>query len=304
MSLERTRKAVSHQLTAMGLEQFEIGVYHPQRGMIIRRRQVDEVLNDLGWLRYMNAIGNHIYVRPAQSRGVILLDDLNRGAFNRLSKDGFAPAVVVQTSPGNFQCWLRLIANRQNRWIDTSWVTSVCRRLAKVYDADPGSADWRHFGRLAGFTNRKPRHQRHGLFPFVLLEEAWGSVAAKGRPYLQEAKQEAMEGRQSHRRQSRRQSRLPEWDAAADYDRRLNRLLAANRRQPWCSNPDWSRVDFMIARDMLGCSMGQAEVLACIRYGSPELYRRKGRNVEAYLNRTIWKAMQALPFSHPPRMKS
>jgi hypothetical protein len=38
------------------------------------------------------------------------------------------------------------------------------------FRGDPGAADWRHFGRLAGFTNRKPAYAgRDGLFPFVRI---------------------------------------------------------------------------------------------------------------------------------------
>ncbi|MDE7981767.1 MULTISPECIES: RepB family DNA primase [Enterobacterales] len=34
--------------------------------------------------------------------------------------------------------------------------------MASEYDADPASADSRHYGRLAGFTNRKDKHTTHG----------------------------------------------------------------------------------------------------------------------------------------------
>ncbi|WP_373870935.1 DNA-primase RepB domain-containing protein, partial [Aeromonas caviae] len=35
---------------------------------------------------------------------------------------------------------------------------AFARRLAREYDADPASADSHHYGRLAGFTNQKPKH--------------------------------------------------------------------------------------------------------------------------------------------------
>jgi hypothetical protein len=45
------------------------------------------------------------------------------------------------------------------------------------FGGDPSSADWRHFGRLAGFTNQKPsRRLPSGLAPFVLLREAAGEI--------------------------------------------------------------------------------------------------------------------------------
>ena len=53
----------------------------------------------------------------------------------------------------------------------------MARSLAKDFGGDTGAADWRHFGRLAGFTNRKLRHRDSaGLFPFVKLCEANGAL--------------------------------------------------------------------------------------------------------------------------------
>jgi hypothetical protein len=44
--------------------------------------------------------------------------------------------------------------------------TAVAKRLARIYHGDPASADWRHLGRLAGFTNQKPaRRTRRGQPP-------------------------------------------------------------------------------------------------------------------------------------------
>jgi RepB DNA-primase from phage plasmid len=49
----------------------------------------------------------------------------------------------------------------------------------------PGSADWRHFGRLAGFTNRKQKHQQpDGFFPFVKLLEASGEVYPQAKAFV------------------------------------------------------------------------------------------------------------------------
>ncbi len=48
--------------------------------------------------------------------------------------------------------------------------------------------DWRHFGRLAGFTNRKPKYQQdNGHFPFVKLREATGIEYDRRSELLQQA---------------------------------------------------------------------------------------------------------------------
>ena len=39
--------------------------------------------------------------------------------------------------------------------------------MAARYGGGPKSIDWRHFGRLAGFTNRKPQYaDKAGRYPF------------------------------------------------------------------------------------------------------------------------------------------
>jgi hypothetical protein len=52
---------------------------------------------------------------------------------------------------------------------------------------DPGAADWRHFGRLAGFTNRKPKHERtDGLYPYVqILDQQAGLVYPHASGFLE-----------------------------------------------------------------------------------------------------------------------
>ncbi len=51
------------------------------------------------------------------------------------------------------------------------------------------SADWRHFGRLAGFTNRKPeRLLPNGLAPFVRLRQCEGKIYDAAHEFLEEVK--------------------------------------------------------------------------------------------------------------------
>ncbi len=51
--------------------------------------------------------------------------------------------------------------------------TLAARKLAEQFGGDCGAADWRHFGRLSGLTNRKAKYMTEGgLFPFVRLTRA------------------------------------------------------------------------------------------------------------------------------------
>ncbi len=82
------------------------------------------------------------------------------------------------------------------------------RPLASEYDADPASADSRHYGRLAGFTNRKDKHTtRAGYQPWVLLRESKGKTATAGPALVQQAGQQ-IEQAQRQQEKARRLASL------------------------------------------------------------------------------------------------
>jgi hypothetical protein len=76
--IDRTARAVSRQLAAMGLERFDIGVRDAATAQLERRTwSRQEVLENLAWLKHRNARGAEIQVRPAAESpgpGLVLLD--------------------------------------------------------------------------------------------------------------------------------------------------------------------------------------------------------------------------------------
>jgi hypothetical protein len=131
-----------------------------------------------------NAEGRHIYIRPAGEHSLSLIDDASIQVVERLKSEGFAPAVVLETSPGNFQAWLR-----HAQILPKHLSTLAARLLASRYGGDLASADWRHYGRLAGFTNRKDKYRKtDGTFPYVRLHEATGVVYSNAVAFLAEVK--------------------------------------------------------------------------------------------------------------------
>jgi len=175
MSASVTLNAMRRQIAAMGCERFDIGVLRPDGRMLLREGWLPgDIVNAIGWLRHENSAGAHIYIRPAGPHALTLLDDLTRETIERMSAEGCEPALVAETSPGNFQAWLKHV-----EVLDERVGTAVAKELAARFGGDPSSADWRHFGRLAGFTNQKPsRRLPSGLAPFVLLREAAGEIFA------------------------------------------------------------------------------------------------------------------------------
>lgn len=182
----RTKMAVQRQVAAMGADVFEVGLFKPRAPgasstepeMLPRVWDRETLLRSISWLCFQNAHGRNIYVRPKGEHHLSLVDDLTADAIQRMKIDGFTPAVVVETSPGNFQAWLN-----HGQALPKQVSTLAARTLAERYGGDKGAADWRHFGRLAGLTNRKANYRDvDGRYPFVRL------VEATGRPYAERAR--------------------------------------------------------------------------------------------------------------------
>ncbi|PYU37018.1 MAG: hypothetical protein DMG54_35170, partial [Acidobacteria bacterium] len=172
MATKNTEEAVQQQVDAMRAEVFEIGLFDPNssRQMLPRVWDRNTLLRSTSWLRLKNGRGRNIYIRPSGEHRLSLIDDIGWRAVGRLKEEGFEPAVIVETSPGNFQVWLN-----HGVVLSKDLSTIAARLLARRFLGDPASADWRHYGRLAGFTNRKEKYRKeNGLYPFVLLHEASG----------------------------------------------------------------------------------------------------------------------------------
>jgi hypothetical protein len=184
MGTSITERVIHRQLSAMASRRFEVGVLRKTDRMVLRRDQsVEQICKRIKWFRRENARGAHIFVRPEWPHTLSLIDDLSADIIEEMCTTGFEPAVVVETSPNNFQVWLdhgRVLS-------DQFLSTLVARELALRLGGDRGSCDWRHFGRLAGFSNQKrERRLENGLQPFVKLRCCEGRVYSQAAEFLQE----------------------------------------------------------------------------------------------------------------------
>src|SRR5579863_1167619 len=175
---DRTAIAVMQQVAVMDSELFEVGLFKPDAGpggsvMIPRVWDAETVVKSIPWLRHQNCEGRNIYIRPQGEHDLSMVDDLAADAVSAMAETGFNPAVIVETSPGNYQVWLK-----HSERLTKEASTAAARALAEKFGGDRGAADWRHFGRLAGFANRKAKHfnASTGLYPLVRLIEAAGVV--------------------------------------------------------------------------------------------------------------------------------
>ncbi|NEP17872.1 MAG: MobA/MobL family protein [Leptolyngbya sp. SIO4C1] len=304
---DRTRTAVERQLKGMGAERYDIGILQPpdangRRRMLRRFWTAEQLLvrdpltqdvPKLSWLKNQNRNGADIYVRPdprdGRNSGLILIDDLEGiGWEKRLAADGLKPAVVTLTSDGNNQAWVRV----SEQPLNAETATEVARLLAERYGGDPASADFMHYGRLAGFTNQKPQHiRKDGQQPFVLLEKYNGRLAEQGAAIVQQAEAQVAANRKALARLDRAGAIVVPEEAPSE---RASQLRDWFERQ-WPEfaeryGNDESRVDFRMCQAAQRRGHTDLDVAWALRYGSPNLEARKAGHVEDYCDRTVRKA--------------
>jgi RepB DNA-primase from phage plasmid len=249
-------------------------------------------------LRFHNAQGSDVYLRPyagPQNAGYILLDldAAAPGTLERMRTHGHEPCVVLLTSPGHLQAWLRISPTP----LEPALATALGRHLAHLYHGDPASTDWCHLGRLAGFTNQKPaRRQRSGYAPWVRLLHAQPQATNAHSLLQQAARGLVVTARSSDRGvvqspSADTQARaviLTPTAATAIYHRFLYRLRILQR----FPQPDWSIADFWIAQALFRCRVPAAQIHAILRFGSPG-FPRCHSQPEDYLARTLQRAARA-----------
>jgi hypothetical protein len=299
-------RAIRRQLAAMPHDLFLIRLIHHATGRPFpgeRLWTATQLLNPatVRFLRIRNREGCDIYIWPYaedQNSGYILLD-LDRAApwvLETMWANGHEPCVVLQTSPGHFQAWIHL----STLPLEPAVATALGKHLARVYGADLASSDWRHLGRLAGFTNQKPqRRTLRGCAPWVKIVLARAGLARSAEALLQSVMPlPAVTELRSHEAISRNQSdrtatTLPQAaplsigaaHAVEIYQSWIHRWRIAER----FTQPDWSIVDLWIARKLLSQSMLAEQVQDVLRLGSPHFPRRH-TNPDDYLRRTVARA--------------
>jgi len=281
----RTLVAVEQQINAMDCEVYEIGLFKPhvpgsdskEPEMLPRTWDSATLLKSVPWLRYQNSQGRNIYIRPNGEHRLSMIDDLTAEAVRQMRLEGFGPTLVVETSPGNFQAWLdhgQILPQRIS--------TIAARTLATKFGGDKGAADWRHFGRLAGFTNRKAKYQsKEGAYPFVRVIDARPAhVYAAAGDFVDSVREVA--------------SSLESPTRAAASARSDGRLLSID---DFRSNPsydgDGNRID--LAYSVYALAHGVSEAAIAEAINSRDLSKKGAPNRQAaYTSRTIAKAAQRI----------
>ena len=299
-----TLQAIRRQLAAMPNDLYLVRLIHHRTHQAFpgERLWTAEQLATAATVRFLrgrNREGCDIYVQPYagnRNAGYILvdLDHARSTTIATMRAQGHDPCVVLQTSPAHLQAWIRLSTSP----LQPSVASAAGKLLAAAYEGDPASTDWRHLGRLAGFTNQKPaRRTPGGYAPWVKVVSTHAGVAPQAEALLQSAR--AMVSPPPavtfHTTATFHDS-VPATIAASVATELYQACMYRWRILQRFPQPDWSIVDCWVARHLLRQRWAPAQVLEILRLASPHFPRRHA-NPDDYLRRTVTRA--AFPF--PPR---
>ena len=253
------------------------------------------------FLRTRNGQGFNLYLLPYGGPGnagyiFLDLDQARPRVLETMRTNGHEPCVVLETSPGHLQAWVRV----STTGLQPELATALGRQLAHTYGGDLASTDWRHLGRLAGFRNHKPqRRTASGSAPWVRVLEAHAILASAAQDLLHSATQIVTRQATAHlpdRIDSGLHTHPPSTltaHAAAQIYRSWIDRWHIQQRFP---QVDWSIVDLWLARKLLAMHITPAQVETILRLGSPD-FPRHHHDPEDYLRRTLARA--ALPAPRP-----
>jgi hypothetical protein len=292
-----TLQAIRRQLAAMPNELYLVRLIQQQtrRAFPGERLWSADQLGSAATVRFLrgrNREGCDVYLQPYagdQNAGYILLDldGAQPTVIATMRTQGHDPCVVLQTSPGHLQAWIRLSACP----LEPALATAASKLLARTYGGDPASTDWRHLGRLAGFTNQKPaRRMPAGYAPWVKVVSAQPNLAPQAETLLHSAKAWLSSSRvpassAGSISADTAPAGIGALAAAAIYSGCLERWHIPER----FPQPDWSIVDLWVARHLLARGVAPAGVQEILRLASPQFPRRHA-DPDDYLRRTVARA--------------
>ena len=253
-----------------------------KKGGMTRGFSPDEMEAHMPEMLRFQQRGENIYYTPlSDDRHHILIDDMTRDSLQRLQEDGFRPAVVLESSPGNYQCLLTI--PKLGTEFDRDVGNRITERLNREY-GDKKLCGCIHPHRAPGFENRKPKHRREDNgYPQVKLLFAERRECGKALALARRIDREYAEAAEKRKAESRTFP-MPDvrpGDPAAAYYAHLENI----RRH--LSIEDYSRVDAMIALRLRSNGHSRKSVAETIRACAPTIRdSQAGRNWQRYAERT------------------
>jgi hypothetical protein len=291
-----TYESVKRQLDSMACRGYRIGIFdRANKTMAIREPLAkEEVLRIVPILKRENAAGKDIFISPCRSeeRALVLIDDVAPSRIEEMKRRRVAPACVVETSPENCQAWVSLGPEPMR----SGQRKMMARVFAEEFGGDMASADATHFGRLAGFTNRKPKHLAKNGYPLVICRSSPGGHAETSGQIREWALRKESEAAEKARDTApgsfgigdggaKRPPKRPLRDAGEVFSLYFKQWASYTK---FHSRPfDISAGDFAVVCRMLKEGYSEDVLIEALMNRSPKIRERKAGHVEDYAIRTV-----------------
>lgn len=226
--------------------------------------------------------GENVYYTPlSDEKHHILIDDMTRDSLKKLQEDGYRPAVILESSPGNYQCLLTV--PQLGSEFDREVGNRITEHLNREY-GDKKLSGCIHPHRAPGFENRKPKHRREdGGYPQVKLLFAECRECGKTQELGRKIERKYAEAAAKRKLES--QTFQPQISQPGDPTSAYYAHLENIRRH--LTIEDYSRVDAMIALRLRSNGRSREAVAETIRSCAPTIREtQKGRNWQRYAERT------------------
>ena len=243
----------------------------------------DELAAHLPEMLRLQQRGENIYYTPlSEEKHHILIDDMTAESLERLRKDSFSPAVILESSPGSFQCILTI--PKLHSGFDRDVGNRLTEHLNRLY-GDKKLSGCIHPHRAPGFQNRKPKHQKaDGSFPQVRLVISERRECRTSLELSRQIDQKYAEAAKARQERPRVTSNGRPGDPVAAYYAHLDNI------RKHLTIDDYSRVDAMIALRMRSNGHSRSDVAETVRNCAPTIREAEkagvGRNWQRYAERT------------------
>jgi hypothetical protein len=279
------------------------------------------ILEVLPKLRQYEHYEKNINVVPlSPDKHHILIDDMSAESLERLKEDGYRPACVIESSPGNFQAILTVpkpesgaegrghigsdpFESNQEAANRTA-ANSLTKDLNLRY-GDPKLSGAIHAHRLPPFANCKPKHrQEDGTYPVTRLVEAEGGMCEKAAEQLKETRNHLAEEAEKVRREQECRARMDaltkDWSIGATDPGGAYRTHWRDVLEKLQGGVDYSRVDATAGLRMRTTGYSAGQIRGAIKENAPVMRKEvmsereyeekyRYRNWERYAQETVEK---------------
>jgi hypothetical protein len=261
----------------------------------------EEVAQRIPEMQRFQRRGENIYYTPlSNGKHHILIDDLTREKLQRLIRDGYQPAVVLESSPGNYQAVITLpkLLTPHDRDVGNA----LSKMLNREY-GDPKLSGAVHPHRAPGFPNRKPKYRREdGSYPLVRLLKAECRECRKSMELSREidARYQRQAAEKSQAQQPERSAK-PDPELAAASGSAINAYWMHYRdvlKRQRGGALDLSRVDSMIALRMRVTGHDLSAITGALRQCAPAI--RKNHQAEGRHNNWDDYAQRTARYAYSP----